>query len=56
MLCGIIREKPNLKTMQTITHILTLPVNQSTIDFALVCAGIVSVRIGLSIVMHKLTK
>ena len=42
--------------MQTINHILTLPVNQSTIDFALVCAGIVAVRIGLSIILHKLSR
>jgi len=42
--------------MNTINHILTLPVNQSTIDFALVCAGIVAIRIGLSIVLHKLSR
>jgi hypothetical protein len=42
--------------MQVITHILALPVNDSTIDFALVCAGIVAVRIGLSIVLHKLSR
>ena len=43
-------------TMQTITHILSLPVDNSTLDFALVCAGIVAVRVGLSIVLHKLAK
>jgi hypothetical protein len=42
--------------MQVLTHILTLPVDQSTIDFALICAGIVAIRIGLSIVLHKLNK
>jgi hypothetical protein len=42
--------------MQTISHILTLPVDQSTLDFALICAGIVAIRIGLSIVLHKLNK
>jgi hypothetical protein len=42
--------------MQTITHILTLPVNQSTIDFALICAAMVAARIGLSIIFHKLNK
>ena len=42
--------------MQVITHILTLPVDQGTIDFALVCAGIVAVRVGLSIVLHKLSR
>jgi hypothetical protein len=42
--------------MTTIAHILSLPVNQSTTDFALICAAIVAVRIGLSIVLHKLNK
>ena len=40
--------------MNIITHILSLPVDQSTIDFALVCAAIVAVRVLLSIVLHKL--
>jgi len=42
--------------MNTITHILSLPVDQSTIDFALICAGIVAVRVLLSIVIHKLSR
>jgi hypothetical protein len=42
--------------MQTITHILSLPVNNSTIDFALVCAAIVTVRVMFSAVLHKLNK
>lgn len=42
--------------MNTINHILSLPVNNSTLDFALVCAAIVAVRVGLSIVLHKLNK
>lgn len=42
--------------MQTINHILSLPVDQSTIDFALICAGIVAVRVGLSVIIHKLYK
>ena len=42
--------------MQTINHILSLPVSSSTLDFALICAAIVAVRIGLSIVLHKLNK
>jgi hypothetical protein len=42
--------------MQTIAHILSLPVDNSTLDFALICAAIVAVRIGLSIVLHKLNK
>jgi hypothetical protein len=42
--------------MNTITHILSLPVNDNTLDFALICAGIVTLRIGLSIVLNKLAK
>jgi hypothetical protein len=42
--------------MQTITHILSLPVSSDTLDFALICAAIVAIRIGLSIVLHKLNK
>jgi hypothetical protein len=42
--------------MQTITHILTLPVSSNTLDFALICAAIVAVRVGLSIIIHKLNK
>lgn len=42
--------------MQTIDHILSLPVNQCTIDFALIRAGIVAVRVLLSIVLHKLSR
>jgi hypothetical protein len=42
--------------MQTIHHILSLPVDQGTIDFALICAAIVAARIGLSIVLHKLSR
>ena len=40
--------------MNLINHIMSLPVNQSTLDFALVCAGIVAVRVMLSVVLHKL--
>lgn len=42
--------------MNTITHILTLPVDQSTIDFALICAAMIAVRIGLSVIIHKLSR
>jgi len=42
--------------MQTISHILALPVSSSTLDFALICAGIVALRVGLSIVLHKVNK
>jgi hypothetical protein len=40
--------------METITHILSLPVDNSTLDFALICAAIVAVRVGLSVIIHKL--
>jgi hypothetical protein len=42
--------------MQTIAHILSLPVENSTLDFALICAAMVAARIGLSIIFHKLNK
>jgi hypothetical protein len=42
--------------MQTITHILSLPLSDSALDFALVCAGIVTLRVMLSVVIHKLNK
>ncbi len=42
--------------MQTISHILTLPVDQSTIDFALICAAMVAARVGLSVILHKLSR
>jgi hypothetical protein len=42
--------------MQTINHILSLPISDKTLDFALVCAAIVTVRVMLSIVLHKLNK
>ena len=42
--------------MNTIHHILSLPWDQSTLDFALICAAMVVARVGLSVVFHKLTK
>jgi hypothetical protein len=42
--------------MNTINHILSLPVDQSTIDFALICAAMVAVRIMLSVIFHKLSR
>jgi hypothetical protein len=42
--------------MQTINHILSLPVDQSTIDFALICVAMVAARIGLSVIFHKLSR
>ena len=40
--------------MNIINHIISLPVSSSTLDFALICAGIVVVRVLLSVVLHKL--
>ena len=51
-----VRFYPKNNPMQTISHILSLPVNQSTIDFALICAAIVALRVGLSVVIHQLNK
>jgi len=42
--------------MNTITHILSLPVSSDTINLAYICAGILAVRVGLSIIMHKLPR
>jgi hypothetical protein len=42
--------------MNIINHILSLPVDQGTLDFALICAAIVALRIGLSVIIHKLYK
>lgn len=40
--------------MNLINHIMSLPVSSSTLDFALVCAAIVAIRVLLSVVLHKL--
>jgi hypothetical protein len=42
--------------MNTINYILSLPVDQSTIDFALICAAMVAARIMLSVILHKLSR
>jgi hypothetical protein len=42
--------------MKTIEHILSLPINDSTIDFALVCAAIIATRIALSFAFSHLNK
>jgi len=42
--------------MTTISHILSLPVSSDTLDFALICAAIVAVRVGLSVIFHKLSR
>lgn len=40
--------------MNTINHILSLPVSSDTINLAYICAALVVVRVGLSIVLHKI--
>jgi len=40
--------------MQIINHILSLPISSDTINLALICAGILAVRVGLSIILHKI--
>jgi hypothetical protein len=40
--------------MNLINHILSLPWDQSALDFALICAAMVAIRVGLSVVLHKL--
>jgi len=44
------------KHMNIINHILSLPWDQSTFDFALICAAMIAARVMLSVVFHKLTK
>jgi hypothetical protein len=42
--------------MQTINHIMSLPVSPDTVNLAYICAALLVVRIGLSIVLHKLSR
>jgi hypothetical protein len=42
--------------MHIINHILSLPWDQSTLDFALICAAMIAARVLLSVIFHKLTK
>lgn len=42
--------------MSIIHHILSLPWDSSTLDFALICAAMVAARIMLSVIFRKLTK
>ena len=42
--------------MNLINHILSLPVSSDTVDFALICAALVAVRVGLSIILHNLSR
>lgn len=40
--------------MTIITHILSLPVSSDTVNLAYICAALVVVRVGLSIVLHRI--
>jgi hypothetical protein len=42
--------------MNVINHILSLPVSGDTINLAYICATLLVVRVGLSIVLHKLSR
>ena len=42
--------------MNVITHILSLPVSDDTLNLALICAALVVVRVGLSIILHNLSR
>jgi hypothetical protein len=42
--------------MQTINHILSLPVSSDTVNLALICAALVVVRVGLSVILHNLPR
>jgi hypothetical protein len=42
--------------MNIIHHILSLPWDSSTLDFALICAAMVTARVMLSVVFHKINK
>jgi hypothetical protein len=59
------RTNPNLDAFERLTlenhmtiinHILSLPVSDDTINLALICAALVVVRVGLSIVLHNLSR
>jgi hypothetical protein len=40
--------------MNVINHIMSLPVSDDTINLALICAGILAVRVGLSVILHQI--
>jgi hypothetical protein len=42
--------------MNTINHILSLPVSPDTINLAYICAALVVVRVMLSVILHKLSR
>jgi hypothetical protein len=44
------------KHMNLINYIASLPITDSTLDFALVCAGIITIRIMLSVAFAQLNK
>jgi hypothetical protein len=40
--------------MNTINHILSLPVSSDTVNLALICAALLVVRVTLSVILHKI--
>jgi hypothetical protein len=42
--------------MNVINHILSLPVSSDTINLAYICAALVVVRVGLSVILHNLSR
>jgi hypothetical protein len=42
--------------MNIINHILSLPVSPDTINLAYICAALVAVRVGLSVILHNLSR
>ncbi len=38
--------------MNVLNHIMSLPVSSDTLNLALICAGLLVVRVGLSIILH----
>jgi hypothetical protein len=42
--------------MNVINHIISLPVSGDTINLALICAALLVVRIGLSVILHNLSR
>ena len=42
--------------MTIINHILSLPVSSDTLNLAYICAALVVVRVGLSVILHNLSR
>ena len=42
--------------MNAINHIMSLPMSADTINLALICAALLVVRVGLSVILHKLSR